>query len=113
MKKLVYLSIIIFLGVGCSHKGTSSKDNWDTVCIAPDSVWDYSGLPNYDSINQAVKAYSYDCYRDSNALENGLPDSIMKRKGDTPHKDTLWMLKEDTPYHKMPIEKEREEEECL
>lgn len=105
MKKLVYLFIIMFLGAGCSHQGTSSNDisvNSDTVYIAPDSVRDYSYI---DSINQDLKCRSYELYGDSNWLEDGLPDNIMRRKGDTPHKDTLWMLKEDTPYHKTPIEK--------
>ena len=100
MKKLVYLSMIMFLGVGCSHPGTSSNESSDTVCIAPDSVWDCSGLPNYDSINQAVRAHSYEWYGDSDALENGIPEE-RKSKG-MPSKDTLWMLKEDTPYYKMP-----------
>lgn len=78
MKKLVYLSVIMFLGVGCSHQGTSSNDNSDTVCIAPDSVWDYSGLPNYDSIEKEIRADAYNWYGDSDAT--GLPDSILARK---------------------------------
>lgn len=80
MKKLVYLAIVMFLGVGCSHQETTNGSDIDTTYIAPDSVWDYSGLPNYDSINQAIKAHSYQWYGDSNALEEGLPDSIMARK---------------------------------
>ena len=63
---------------------------------------DYSHL---DSIAHEIKVHSYEMYGDSDMLENGLPDSILKKKGDTPHKDTLWMLKEDTPYHKMPKNK--------
>lgn len=80
MKKLVYFTIIMFLGVGCSHQGTPKDKDIDTTYIAPDSVWDYSGLPNYDSINKELKAYSYRCYGDSNVLEEGLPDSIMRIK---------------------------------
>lgn len=75
MKKLVYLSMIIFLGVGCSHQGTSSNDNSDTVCIAPDSVWDYSYI---DSIDYDLKCKAYEIYGDSDAT--GLPDSVMRRK---------------------------------
>ena len=78
MKKLVYLSIIMFLGVGCSHQGTSSNDSSDTVGIAPDSVWDYSGLPDYDSIEKGMRADAYNWYGDSDAT--GLPDSILARK---------------------------------
>lgn len=78
MKKLLYLMIIMFLGVGCSHQGKSNNTDIDTVYIAPDSVWDYSGLPNYDSINQLIKADAYNWYGDSNAT--GLPDSIMRIK---------------------------------
>lgn len=75
MKKLVYLSIIMFLSVGCSHQETSSNDNCDTVCIAPDSVWDYSYI---DSIDYDLKCKSYEIYGDSDAA--GLPDSVMRRK---------------------------------
>lgn len=78
MKKLVYLSMIMFLGVGCSHQGTSSNDSSDTVCISPDSVWDYSGLPDYDSIEKGMRADAYNWYGDSDAT--GLPDSILARK---------------------------------
>lgn len=78
MKKLVYLSMIMFLGVGCSHQGTSSNDSSDTVCIASDSVWDYSGLPDYDSIEKGMRADAYNWYGDSDAT--GLPDSILARK---------------------------------
>ncbi len=100
MKKLVYLTMIVFLGMGCSHYGTPSAEETDTTYIAPDSVWDYSGLPNYDSIDQVTRAHSYQWYGDSDALENGIPEE-RKSKG-MPPKDTLWMLKEDTPYYKMP-----------
>lgn len=78
MKKLLYLMVIMLLGVGCSHQGKSDNTGIDTVYIAPDSVWDYSGLPNYDSINQLIKADAYNWYGDSNAT--GLPDSIMRIK---------------------------------
>lgn len=78
MKKLLYLMVIMLLGVGCSHQGKSDNTDIDTVYIAPDSVWDYSGLPNYDSINQLIKADAYNWYGDSNAT--GLPDSIMRIK---------------------------------
>ena len=78
MKKLVYLSMIMFLGVGCSHQGTSSNDSSDTICIAPDSVWDYSELPDYDSIEKGMRADAYNWYGDSDAT--GLPDSILARK---------------------------------
>lgn len=77
MKKLAYI-IIMFLGVGCSHQGTPSAEETDTTYIAPDSVWDYSGLPNYDSINELIRADAYNWYGDSDAT--GLPDSIMKIK---------------------------------
>ncbi len=77
MKKLVYLSIIMFLGVGCSHQRASNNESSDTVCIAPDSVWDYSYI---DSIDYDLKCRSYKLYGDSNWLENGLPDSVMRRK---------------------------------
>jgi hypothetical protein len=75
MKKLVYLSIIMFLGVGCSHQGTSSNHSSDTVYIAPDSVWDYSYI---DSIDYDLKCKAYEIYGDSDAT--GLPDSVMRRK---------------------------------
>lgn len=78
MKKLLYLMIIMVLGAGCTHQGKSDNTGIDTVYIAPDSVWDYSGLPNYDSINQLIKADAYNWYGDSNA--DGLPDSIMAIK---------------------------------
>lgn len=78
MKKLAYIIIIMFLGVGCSHQGTPSAEETDTTYIAPDSVWDYSGLPNYDSINELIRADAYNWYGDSDAT--GLPDSIMKIK---------------------------------
>lgn len=68
----------MFLGVGCSHQGTPSAEETDTTYIAPDSVWDYSGLPNYDSINELIRADAYNWYGDSDAT--GLPDSIMKIK---------------------------------
>ena len=75
MKKLVYLSMIMFLGVGCSHQGTSSNDSSDTVCIAPDSVWDYSYI---DSVHHVLRCKAYEIYGDSDAT--GLPDSVMRRK---------------------------------
>lgn len=75
MKKLVYLSMIMFLGVGCSHQETSNNESSDTVCIAPDSVWDYSYI---DSIHYALRCKAYEIYRDSDAT--GLPDSVMRRK---------------------------------
>ena len=75
MKKLVYLFIVMFLGVGCSHQETSSNDNCDTVYIAPDSVWDYSYI---DSIDYDLKCKAYEIYGDSDAT--GLPDSVMRRK---------------------------------
>lgn len=75
MKELVYLSIIMFLGVGCSHQGTSNKESSDTVCIAPDSVWDYSYI---DSVHHALRCKAYEIYGDSDAT--GLPDSVMRRK---------------------------------
>lgn len=78
MKKLLYLMIIMVLGAGCTHQGKSDNTDIDTVYIAPDSVWDYSDLPNYDSINQLIKADAYNWYGDSNAT--GLPDSIMRIK---------------------------------
>lgn len=78
MKKLLYLILIMVLGAGCTHQGKSDNTDIDTVYIAPDSVWDYSGLPNYDSINQLIKADAYNWYGDSNAT--GLPDSIMRIK---------------------------------
>lgn len=73
MKKLVYLAIVLFLGVGCSHQGSSNDSDVDTAYIAPDSVWDYSYL---DAREKRIKAYSYRCYGDSNLLEEGLPDSM-------------------------------------
>lgn len=75
MKKLVYLFIVMFLCVGCSHQETSSNDNCDTVYIAPDSVWDYSYI---DSIDYDLKCKAYEIYGDSDAT--GLPDSVMRRK---------------------------------
>lgn len=75
MKKLVYLSIIMFLGVGCSHQGTPSNNSSDTVCIAPDSVWDYSYI---DSVHHTLRCKAYEIYGDSDAT--GLPDSVMRRK---------------------------------
>lgn len=78
MKKLLYLMIIMVLGAGCTHQGKSDNTDIDTIYIAPDSVWDYSDLPNYDSINQLIKADAYNWYGDSNAT--GLPDSIMRIK---------------------------------
>lgn len=75
MKKLVYLSMIMFLGVGCSHQGTSSNDSSDTACIAPDSVWDYSYI---DSVHHTLRCKAYEIYGDSDAT--GLPDSVMRRK---------------------------------
>lgn len=86
MKKLLYLMIIMVLGAGCTHQGKSDNTDIDTVYIAPDSVWDYSGLPNYDSINQQLKADAYNWYGDSNAT--GLSDSIMRIK------DSIERLKE-------------------
>ena len=75
MKKLVYLSIIMFLNVGCFHQGTSNNESSDTICIAPDSVWDYSYI---DSIDYDLKCKAYEIYGDSDAT--GLPDSVMRRK---------------------------------
>lgn len=75
MKKLVYLFIILFFGVGCSHQGTSNNESSDTVCIAPDSVWDYSYI---DSVHYALRCKAYEIYGDSDAT--GLPDSVMRRK---------------------------------
>ncbi len=86
MKKLLYLSIILFITIGCSHQNKTENTDNDSVYIAPDSVWDYSGLPNYDSINQALKADAYNWYGDSNAT--GLPDSILAIK------DSLERLRE-------------------
>ena len=75
MKKLVFLSMIMFLGVGCSHQGTSNNESRDTVYIAPDSVWDYSYI---DSVHYALRCKAYEIYGDSDAT--GLPDSVMRRK---------------------------------
>lgn len=75
MKKLVYLSMIMFLGVGCSHQETSNNESSDTVCIAPDSVWDYSYI---DSVHYVLRCKAYEIYGDSDAT--GLPDSVMRRK---------------------------------
>lgn len=62
------------------HGGKKGEAINDSIYIAPDSVWDYSGLPNYDSINKVLRTHSYEWYGDSDALEKGLPDSIMARK---------------------------------
>lgn len=81
MKKLVYIAVILVLVMGCTHKEQPRQEEY----VAPDSVWDYSELPNYDSINQAMRAYSYDCYGDSDALDRlvteGFPDSVKRLKG--------------------------------
>lgn len=75
MKKLVYIMILMFLMLGCSKQ---EKLKEEEVYAAPDSVWDYSELPNYDSINELIKADAYNWYGDSNAT--GYPDSIMRIK---------------------------------
>ena len=75
MRKLVYLSIIMFLGVGCSHQGTPSNNSSDAVSAAPDSVWDY---PYIDSVHHALRCKVYEIHGDSDAA--GLPDSVMGRK---------------------------------
>lgn len=74
MKKLVYIAIILVLVMSCSHKEQPRQEEY----VAPDSVWDYSELPNYDSINQAMRAYAYECYGDSDTTD--LPDSVMRAK---------------------------------
>lgn len=81
MKKLLHIFCILLL-VGCMHKGEKEEANNDSIYIAPDSVWDYSYI---DSIDHAIKCKSYKLYGDSNALENGLPDSIMARKDSFEH----------------------------
>lgn len=114
MKILVYLltilaSALLVFGLWNSYKeynNVMSLHKDSTVAVDPFEVkGDYSSLPNYDSINHEIKVHSYEMYEDSDMLEKGLPDSILKKRVGIPPKDTLWMLNEDTPYHKMPKSK--------
>ena len=81
MRNLLFLVLMIFLGVGCSYNRQPKGTKADTVIyIAPDSVWDKSELPNYDSIYREIRADAYDTWGDSNMydiiVEKGLPDSL-------------------------------------
>lgn len=75
MKKLIYILFLFALTMACGRQKPKEKD-WSAY-IAPDSVWDYSYI---DSIYRDIKIRSYKLYGDSNWLEEGLPDSIMRRK---------------------------------
>ena len=84
MKKLVYLICGFLIILGCSSreasKAFSDRDSIESnqEFVDPfDIEGDYSYL---DSIDKEIKTHSYQMYGDSNALENGLPDSIMRRK---------------------------------
>lgn len=79
--------------LGCSSretsKASSDKDSIESnqEFIDPfDIEGDYSYL---DSIDKEIKTHSYQMYGDSNVLEDGLPDSIMRRK------DSIEQLRED------------------
>jgi len=88
MKKLIYITIILCIGISCTNKGTLEgkkkiKDKSikctfdstkDSVLAFPDA---YKYTRHYrDSIDREIKAYSYRIYGDSNLLEEGLPDSM-------------------------------------
>lgn len=73
MKNLVYILLVSLTCIGCSEKKDEPYKGY-TVVVAPDSVWDYSYL---DSIDQHIRAYSYDIYGDSDIWgKDGLPDSM-------------------------------------
>lgn len=97
MKKLVYLliilaSILLMYGLWSSYKEYNNmkalhKDS--TIIADPFEIkGDYSHL---DSIDRIIKTYSYREYGDSNALTDGLADSIMREKDSIERLKNNWL----------------------
>lgn len=80
MKKLIYVLFVLILLISCSTNNKQVEQkvekpvDEDTASIF---IVDTIHTRAYrDSVDRAIKAYSYRTYGDSNMLENGLPDSM-------------------------------------
>lgn len=66
--------------MGCSMSNKQVKQNIEkTVDEDTTSIFIVDTIHTHayrDSVDRAIKAYSYRIYGDSNMLENGLPDSM-------------------------------------